>query len=37
MDLLIVAQLVTGIATLVVASVLIWQMVIQKKALEVTK
>ena len=37
MDLLIVAQLVTGIATLVVASVLIWQMIIQKKALKVTK
>tara|TARA_B100000519_G_scaffold198095_1_gene206951 strand:- start:636 stop:1187 length:552 start_codon:yes stop_codon:yes gene_type:complete len=35
MDLLIVAQLVTGIATLVVASVLIWQMVIQKKALDI--
>ena len=37
MELIEIAQLVTGIATLVVASVLIWQMVIQKKALEVTK
>ena len=35
MDLLVLAQLVTGIATLVVATVLIWQMIIQKKALDI--
>ena len=35
MDILVIAQLVTGIATLVVASVLIWQMFIQKKTLDI--
>ena len=35
MDLLVLAQLVTGIATLVVASVLIWQMIIQKRTLDI--
>ena len=35
MDLLVLAQLITGIATLVVATVLIWQMIIQKKALDI--
>ena len=35
MDILVIAQLVTGIATLVVATVLIWQMVIQKKTLDI--
>ena len=30
MDILVIAQLVTGIATLVVATVLIWQMIIHK-------
>ena len=35
MDILVIAQLVTGIATLVVATVLIWQMIIQKKALDI--
>ena len=35
MDVLVIAQLITGIATLVVASVLIWQMIIQKKALDI--
>ena len=31
---LVVAQLLTGVATLLVASVLIWQMVLQRKSLE---
>ena len=35
MELIEIAQLVTGIATLVVASVLIWQMIIQKKSLDI--
>ncbi|MDG2101534.1 MAG: hypothetical protein P8K05_04240, partial [Dehalococcoidia bacterium] len=35
MELIEIAQLVTGIATLIVASVLIWQMVIQKKTLDI--
>mgnify|MGYP001206134699 FL=1 len=35
MDILVIAQLITGIATLVVASVLIWQIFIQKKALDI--
>ena len=35
MELIEIAQLVTGIATLIVASVLIWQMVIQKRTLEI--
>ena len=35
MELIEVAQLVTGLATLIVASVLIWQMFIQKKTLDI--
>ena len=35
MDLLVVAQLITGVATLVVALVLIWQMFLQRKTLEI--
>ena len=35
MNILEVAQLITGIATLIVASVLIWQMIIQKKTLDI--
>ena len=35
MDLVVIAQLVTGIATLIVAIVLIWQMFIQKKTLDI--
>tara|TARA_Y100001960_G_scaffold9498_1_gene9067 strand:+ start:42 stop:590 length:549 start_codon:yes stop_codon:yes gene_type:complete len=35
MELIEIAQLVTGLATLIVASVLIWQMIIQKKALDI--
>ena len=35
MGIIEIAQLITGIATLVVASILIWQMVIQKKALDI--
>ena len=35
MELIEIAQLVTGIATLVVASVLIWQMIIQKQTLNI--
>ena len=35
MDIVVIAQLVTGLATLVVASILIWQMTIQKKTLDV--
>ena len=35
MDLIVIAQLITGIATLIVASVLIWQMFIQKKTLDI--
>ena len=34
MGIIEIAQLITGIATLVVASILIWQMVIQKKGLD---
>ena len=34
LELIEIAQLVTGIATLIVASVLIWQMIIQKKTLD---
>ena len=30
----VVAQLITGLATLIVASVLIWQMILQRKSLE---
>ena len=33
MELIEIAQLVTGIATLIVASVLIWQMIIQKRSI----
>ena len=33
-SLVVVAQLVTGLATLIVASVLIWQMLLQRKSLE---
>ena len=35
MELIEIAQLVTGLATLIVASVLIWQMIIQKKTLDI--
>ncbi len=35
MELIEIAQLVTGIATLIVASVLIWQMIIQKRTLDI--
>ena len=35
MELIEIAQLVTGVATLIVASVLIWQMIIQKKTLDI--
>ena len=35
MELIEIAQLVTGIATLIVATVLIWQMFIQKKTLDI--
>ena len=35
MDILVIAQLITGIATLMVASVLIWQMIIQKRTLDI--
>ena len=35
MELIEIAQLVTGVATLIVASVLIWQMVIQKRTLDI--
>ena len=35
MELIEIAQLVTGIATLIVASVLIWQMFIQKRTLDI--
>ena len=35
MELIEIAQLVTGIATLIVASVLIWQMIIQKRSLDI--
>ena len=31
MDIVVIAQLVTGLATLVDASILIWQMTIQKR------
>ena len=33
-SIVVVAQLLTGLATLIVASVLIWQMVLQRKFLE---
>ncbi|MQF84394.1 MAG: hypothetical protein FI736_06225 [SAR202 cluster bacterium] len=35
MQLIEIAQLVTGVATLIVASVLIWQMIIQKRTLDI--
>ena len=35
MELIEIAQLVTGVATLLVATVLIWQMIIQKKTLDI--
>ena len=35
MELIEIAQLVTGVATLIVATVLIWQMIIQKKTLDI--
>ena len=35
MDLVVIAQIITGLATLVVASILIWQMTIQKKTLDI--
>ena len=35
MEIFEIAQLVTGIATLIVASVLIWQMTLQRKTLEI--
>ena len=35
MELIEIAQLVTGLATLIVASVLIWQMFIQKRTLDI--
>ena len=35
MELIEIAQLVTGLATLIVASVLIWQMILQKKTLDI--
>jgi|TARA_B110000263_G_scaffold18365_1_gene14628 hypothetical protein len=35
MELIEIAQLVTGIATLIVATVLIWQMIIQKRTLAI--
>ena len=35
MEIIEIAQLVTGIATLIVASVLIWQMIIQKRTLDI--
>ena len=35
MELIEIAQLVTGLATLIVASVLIWQMIIQKRTLDI--
>ena len=35
LELIEIAQLVTGLATLIVASVLIWQMFIQKKTLDI--
>ena len=35
MDIVVIAQLVTGLATLVVASILMWQMTIQKKTLDI--
>ena len=31
---LVIAQIITGVATLIVATVLIWQMFLQRKALE---
>ena len=35
MELIEIAQLVTGLATLIVASVLIWLMIIQKRTLDI--
>ena len=35
MELIEIAQLVTGVATLLVATVLIWQMIIQKRTLDI--
>ena len=35
MDLVVIAQIITGLATLLVASVLIWQMFIQKRTLDI--
>ena len=35
LELIEISQLVTGIATLIVASVLIWQMIIQKRTLDI--
>ena len=35
MDLIVIAQLITSAATLIVASILIWQMLIQKKTLDI--
>ena len=35
LELIEIAQLVTGLATLIVASVLIWQMIIQKRTLDI--
>ena len=35
MDTAVIAQLVTGVATLIVASVLIWQMILQRKLLQI--
>ena len=34
-SLLLITQLITGLATLTVASVLIWQMVLQRKSLQI--
>ena len=35
LELIEIAQLVTGIATLIVASVLIWQIIIQKRTFDI--
>ena len=35
MDTAVISQLVTGVATLIVASVLIWQMILQRKLLQI--
>ena len=34
-SIVVVAQLLTGLATLIVASVLIWQMLLQRKLLQI--